>query len=157
MQATRTAVVQEPLAAWPYSGKEGTMQYIYITDDFSVGAILAGEDPTFPDVPIEERFSADFLTKCVQVSDNVVVESHMKYNPESGTFYVPAPPPPPSVEEKPDQPIDPGAGETQKTYAEKLSALEAENKQLSSKLEASIKSSQMLEDCLVEMAGIVYA
>ena len=43
------------------------------------------------------------------------------------------------------------------TYAEKLTALEAENKQLTSKLDAAIQSNQMLEDCLVEMAEIVYA
>lgn len=35
--------------------------------------------------------------------------------------------------------------------------LEQDNKQLTAKLEASIKSNQMLEDCLVEMAEIVYA
>lgn len=133
------------------------MQYIYINDDFSVGAILCGEDPAFPGVPIEERFSADFLAKCVQVGDDTVIENGMKYDPESRTFYVPKPPAPPSVDEKPDQPVNPDAGETQKTYAEKLTTLETENKQLTSKLEASIKSSQMLEDCLVEMAEIVYA
>ena len=142
---------------WPYSGKEGIMQYIYINDDFSVGAILCGEDPVFPGVPVEERFSADFLAKCVQVSDGTVIANGAKYDPESGTFYVPEPPPPPSVEENPDQPVDPSAGESQKTYAEKLTALEAENKQLTSKLDATIQSNQMLEDCLVEMAEIVYA
>ena len=40
---------------------------------------------------------------------------------------------------------------------EKLAALEAENKRLTSKLDATIQSNQMLEDCLVEMAEIVYA
>ena len=39
----------------------------------------------------------------------------------------------------------------------KNTQLETENKQLSSKLDAAIQSNQMLEDCLVEMAGIVYA
>lgn len=36
-------------------------------------------------------------------------------------------------------------------------SLKTENTQLTAKLEASIKSNQMLEDCIVEMAEIVYA
>lgn len=43
------------------------------------------------------------------------------------------------------------------TPEERLAALERENKALQSQLAASIQSNQMLEDCLVEMAGIVYA
>ena len=43
------------------------------------------------------------------------------------------------------------------TPEEWLAALERENKTLQSQLEASIQSNQMLENCLVEMAGIVYA
>lgn len=40
---------------------------------------------------------------------------------------------------------------------DKLSALEAENKRLNAKLSAAIESNSMLEECLVEMAGVVYA
>ena len=47
--------------------------------------------------------------------------------------------------------------EPEPTPEERLAALERENKTLQSQLEASIQSNQMLEDCLVEMAGIVYA
>ncbi len=49
-----------------------------------------------------------------------------------------SPPPPPTAEER-------------------CTALEVENKKLSGKLDAAIQSSGMLEDCLVEMASIVYA
>ena len=45
----------------------------------------------------------------------------------------------------------------QPTTEERLAALEKENKTLQAQLEASIQSNQMLEDCLVEMAGVVYA
>lgn len=132
------------------------MKYVYVGEDFSVGSIFPEEDPVFPGIPVEQRFSSEFLKQCIIVEDSVAdaIESGSKYDPESGTFYVPEPP---SVEENPDQPINPDAGETQKTYAEKLAALEEENKQLASKLDASIQSNQMLEDCLVEMAEIVYA
>lgn len=135
------------------------MKYVYVGEDLSVGNIIPEEDPVFPGIPVEQRFSAEFLKQCITVEDSVAdaIEAGSKYDPVSGTFYVPEPPPPPSVEENPDQPINPDAGEEQKTYAEKLAALETENRQLNSKLDATIQSNQMLEDCLVEMAEIVYA
>ncbi len=43
------------------------------------------------------------------------------------------------------------------TMDERVTALEAENKTLKSKLTAAIESNSMLEECLVEMAGVVYA
>ena len=43
------------------------------------------------------------------------------------------------------------------TGKERIDALEAENKELQAKLAAAIQSNQMLEDCIVEMAGVVYA
>lgn len=133
------------------------MQYIYVNDDFSVGAILCGEDPAFPGVPMEERFSADFLAKCVQVSDDTVIENGAKYDPESGTFYVPAPPAPPSVDENPEQPVNPDAGESQRTYAEKLANLENENGKLKSQLQMQAQQQEFLENCLLEMGDVVYA
>lgn len=42
-------------------------------------------------------------------------------------------------------------------HEESLKNLEQENKVLKAQLEASIQSNQMLEDCIVEMAEIVYA
>ena len=151
-----------PAAVWLSGGKpnkEVNMKYVYVSEDFSIGSIIPDEDPIFPGIPVEQRYSAEFLEHCIAVEDSVVeaIEAGSKYDPESGTFYVPEPPLPPSVDENTDQPINPEAGETHKTYAEKLAALEAENKQLTSKLNAAIQSNQMLEDCLVEMAEIVYA
>ena len=148
-----------PAAVWLSGGKpnkEVNMKYVYVSEDFSIGSIIPDEDPIFPGIPVEQRYSAEFLKQCIAVEDSVAeaIEAGSKYDPESGMFYVPEPP---SVEENPDQPVDPDAGETHKTYAEKLASLEAENKRLTSKLDATIQSNQMLEDCLVEMAEIVYA
>ena len=133
------------------------MQYIYVNDDFSVGAIICGEDPAFPGVPVEERFSADFLAKCVQVGDDTVIENGAKYDPESGTFYVPEPPAPPSVDENPEQPVNPDAGESQRTYAEKLANLGNENGKLKSQLQMQAQQQEFLENCLLEMGDVVYA
>ena len=56
---------------------------------------------------------------------------------------------------EPTEPPEPPA--PRPTTEERLAALERENKTLQAQLEASIQSNQMLEDCLVEMAGVVYA
>ena len=45
----------------------------------------------------------------------------------------------------------------QPSDAQRLAALEAENKELRAKLAAAVESGAMLEDCIVEMAGVVYA
>lgn len=63
----------------------------------------------------------------------------------------------PSDLEKQINDVESWAGSQIKLLSQKNTQLETENKQLASKLEASIKSNQMLEDCLVEMAEIVYA
>lgn len=45
----------------------------------------------------------------------------------------------------------------QPTADDRIASLEAENKALAAKLSAAIESNSMLEECLVEMAGVVYA
>lgn len=52
---------------------------------------------------------------------------------------------------------EPAPPDPEPTPEERLAALERENKTLTAQLEAMIQSNQMLEDCLVEMAGVVYA
>lgn len=63
------------------------------------------------------------------------------YDKGTGTFY-------------PEGEIAPSE---QPTPEDRIATLEAENKTLKSKLTAAIKSNSMLEECLVEMAGVVYA
>lgn len=63
----------------------------------------------------------------------------------------------PSDLEKQINDVESWAGTQIKLLSLKNTQLETENKQLTAKLDASIKSNQMLEDCLVEMAEIVYA
>lgn len=53
--------------------------------------------------------------------------------------------------------VESWAGSQITLLSRKNTQLETENKQLTSKLDAAIQSNQMLEDCLVEMAEIVYA
>lgn len=68
------------------------MKYIYInkTNDNIVGAIVDEIDPIFPDIPINERYSADFLNSCIKVSDEsfekLNIHTGMTYNFETGEF-----------------------------------------------------------------------
>lgn len=52
----------------------------------------------------------------------------------------------------PEEPEDP-----EPTLEERLEATEEENRQLKAQVKAQSQSLLMLEDCLVEMAGVVYA
>ena len=63
------------------------------------------------------------------------------YDDATGTFY-------PADGEKPKPPT---------TTDDEVVALKTQNAQLEAKVKALTESSQMLEDCLVEMAEIVYA
>lgn len=68
------------------------MKYIHLNGDLQVGAIIPAEDPIFPGIPIEERYTQEFLNSCVQVEDDVEITMEMKYNPETKEFYIPEPP-----------------------------------------------------------------
>lgn len=58
---------------------------------------------------------------------------------------------------EPTQDPEPPEEPETETLSQRVISLEQQNKTLQAQLEASIQSNQMLEDCLVEMAGIVYA
>lgn len=66
------------------------MKYIEISDDTThVKNILPEFDSTFPNIPITERFSKDFLESCINVPDNIEVETGYIYNKETNTFSKP--------------------------------------------------------------------
>lgn len=70
------------------------------------------------------------------------------YDAQTGEWTKAPAPEPPEPEPEPE----PGL-----TLEERLEATEAENKQLKAQVKAQSQSLLMLEDCLVEMAGVVYA
>lgn len=47
--------------------------------------------------------------------------------------------------------------ERESTDAPRITALEAENKKLTAQLQAATEANAFLEECIVEMAGVVYA
>ena len=131
-------------------------KYLYINADNILSEIIPDFDPVFPEIPVTERYALDFLAKCVERTDEQIssegIELGMLYDAEADTFK-PAPKPEPEPELEPETEPEP----EQPTWTERIEALERENKTLQAQLEASIQSNQMLEDCLVEMAGVVYA
>ena len=133
--------------------------YLYINPETQIlMEILPEEDEQFPGIPITERYSQEYLNQCIirtptQIDEQGIVVG-MQYDKEKDSWSVPPmPEPEPEPEPKPEPEPEP----EQPTWAERIEALERENKTLQAQLEASIQSNQMLEDCLVEMAGVVYA
>lgn len=77
------------------------MNYIYLVNNI-VHEIIPEEHPDFPEIPITERYSEDFLSKCIIVEENVEVKQGWQY--VEGSFVEPIsskPPiiPPDSIEE----------------------------------------------------------
>lgn len=62
--------------------------YAYIIDKI-VREIIPDYDPIFPDVPIEQRYPAEMLAKCVHIEDNTNIRQGMIYDEESGDFREP--------------------------------------------------------------------
>ena len=69
------------------------MKYVYATDGI-VREIISEINPTFPDIPIEERYTADFLDRCIVVNDDTEVDQN--WICEGGGF---TPPPEPEPED----------------------------------------------------------
>ena len=92
------------------------MKYIYLSNNVVI-EIIPEEDPIFPGIPITDRYSPDFLSKCVAVDENVVVNANDIYDPVTQTFSTPAPVDPPDPE--PEQPTVPIP-----TIEERVSTLE---------------------------------
>lgn len=85
-------------------------------------------------IPPDMAIPATYPFVDIEVEDGVVVSMTAGVVPE------------PEPEPEPEPTVD-----------ERVTALEAENKRLNAKLSAAVESNSMLEECLVEMAGVVYA
>lgn len=68
--------------------------YILLSDKNTVSEIIPDENPIFPGIPIEERYTPDFVAKLIHVPDNTEVEPNWLYDSATGTF-TPEPEPEP--------------------------------------------------------------
>lgn len=62
------------------------MQYILINSDNTVGEVIPEKDPLLIGFSIEQRYTREFLDKCIEVEDDVDVRQNDTYNPSTGEF-----------------------------------------------------------------------
>ena len=62
--------------------------YAYVINN-TVRELIPDIDKAFPNVPIEQRYPADVLDKCVHVADDADVRVGMIYNADTGEFKEP--------------------------------------------------------------------
>ena len=80
------------------------MKYVRLNNNVVV-EIIPEFDPTFPNVPITERYPAEFVKKLVAVDDSVEVRVGMVYNAETGEFSEPEQPKPVTPSEPTVDPV----------------------------------------------------
>ena len=79
------------------------MKYIRLDSKNSVMEIIPDENPIFPGIPIEQRYTAEFIATLVPVEDETEVEQNWVYDPETKTFdEPPTPEPGPDPEPEPE-------------------------------------------------------
>lgn len=103
--------------------------------DFIVKEILPGDLDT-----VRQWYGDAFAESCMEAPEEVGI--NWTYDPDTSEFSepedIPQPPPPPTTEER-------------------LAALEAENKLLKEQVSAQADQAEFYEDCIAEMATVVYA
>lgn len=65
-----------------------------LLDENKVKEIIPDINPVFHGIPIEERYTADFVASLLHVGDDTEVQQNWVYNPETGTFSEPPAPDP---------------------------------------------------------------
>lgn len=75
--------------------------YILLSASNTVAEIIPDENPIFPGIPIEQRYTPDFVAKLLHVADDTDVKQNQVYDPETGTF---SDPPVPEPVEPPEPP-----------------------------------------------------
>ena len=124
------------------------MKYIYLIDN-TAHEIIPDFDLAFPDIPIKQRFSSEFLAQCIiTVSDDVEVKQNYIYNPDAGTF---------TAHEDIGWQETEETESTEPTKEERLLALEKENELLKAQVKAQSERNDFMEDCIAEISMQVYA
>lgn len=64
------------------------MPYAYIVNN-TVQEYIPTYSEQFPGVPAEQRYSADFLSRCKLLPEDTAVRAHWTYNPDTDEFTAP--------------------------------------------------------------------
>ena len=67
--------------------------YIYIKNNIAT-EVIPEEDENFPGIPIEARYTAEFVASLLHVEDGTEVQQNWIYDPETETFSAPPKPEP---------------------------------------------------------------
>ena len=100
--------------------------YLYINPETQIlMEILPEEDEQFPDIPITERYSQEYLNQCIirtptQIDEQGIVVG-MQYDKEKDSWSVP---PMPEPEPTPEPVSEPEPEPSDPTYNERLKTLE---------------------------------
>lgn len=96
------------------------MKYLRMEDN-RVLEIIPEFDPVFPNIPLDQRYAPDFISRLLPVEDNVEVEQNWLYSAEEQTF---TPPPIEIGTVEPDMPPEEPGQPHQPTQGERIAALE---------------------------------
>ena len=129
--------------------------YLYLDSNSMLQEIISEYADSFPGIPITDRYSSEFLSHCIIRTEERLKEEGialgMLYDAETDTFT--KPPTPPAPEPPPEPEPEPG----QPTWTERIKSLEAENKLLKEQISAQADQAEFYENCIAEMAAVVYA
>lgn len=64
--------------------------YIKLKNNVVTG-LIQEDDLLFPGIPIDKRYSAEFLAECIALDDATGIRTGMLYDPDTQTFSEPAP------------------------------------------------------------------
>ena len=64
------------------------MYYIHLMDN-AVTEIIPDENSTFPGIPITQRYTSDFISRCITADDVSAIHAGMIYDPTTKTFSEP--------------------------------------------------------------------
>lgn len=96
------------------------MYYICIKNNV-VSSFVSELDPVFPGIPIDARYSQEFLSSCI-IRENIVgLYSGMLYDPETGAFS--DPPVPEPVEPLPTPDLPPSDSERLRADVDFIAAM----------------------------------
>ena len=63
--------------------------YVLLDEKGIAQELIPDRDPTFPEIPIEERYAPDFVSRLIHVPDDTEVQQRWVYDRNSGAFSPP--------------------------------------------------------------------
>lgn len=74
------------------------MNFLYVNEQMVLQEIIYENDPIFPGVAVEDRYSDEFLSKCIRRTDEQLasedIQPGMLYDSDTDTFLMPPEPEP---------------------------------------------------------------